>query len=112
MGARNRPRTSRISWSRRRALWTLALAPLFLAGGGFAWLASSTDKALLRSSGLAYREKRPILSPMNFTGKARRAHEVARDIPDVLDQLRCYCRCDGIGHVSLLSCYTDGHAAT
>jgi hypothetical protein len=85
---------------------------VFLAGGGFAWLASSTDKALLRSSGLAYREKRPILSPMNFTGKARRAHEVARDIPDVLDQLRCYCRCDGIGHVSLLSCYTDGHAAT
>lgn len=112
MGTGNQPRTRRISWSRRKALWTLAIAPVALAGGGVAWLASSTDKALLRSSGFAYRETRPTLNPMNFTGKARRAHEFAREIPDVLDRLRCYCRCEGIGHVSLLSCYTDGHAAT
>jgi hypothetical protein len=38
---------------------------------------------------------------------------VAREIPDVLNQLYCYCECDKHrGHKSLLSCYTDGHAPT
>ena len=46
-------------------------------------------------------------------GKAAAAHRVAREIPDVLDQLYCYCGCDKHqGHKSLLSCFTDGHAAT
>ncbi len=59
------------------------------------------------------REIRPTLDPARFVGKAALAHQVARDLPDVLDQLYCYCACDkSIGHKSLLSCYTDGHAAT
>jgi hypothetical protein len=59
------------------------------------------------------RETRPTLDPARFVGKARLAHQVAREIPDVLDQLYCYCQCDRhLGHRSLLSCYTDGHAAT
>lgn len=61
----------------------------------------------------ARREMRPTLDPARFVGKAARAHQVAREIPDVLDQLYCYCECDKhSGHKSLLSCYTDGHAAT
>lgn len=112
MTARNQPRTSQAFWSRRKALWSVIIAPVVLAGGGFAWLASSTDTPVPSNGGFARRETRPTLDPVNFTGKARRAHEVAREIPDVLDRLRCYCRCEGIGHVSLLSCYTDGHAAT
>jgi hypothetical protein len=59
------------------------------------------------------RERRPTLDPARFVGKARQGHEVARESPDLLDQLYCYCECDkSIGHRSLLSCYTDGHAAT
>ena len=59
------------------------------------------------------RETRPTLDPARFVGKAAAAHRVAREIPDVLDRLYCYCRCDKhMGHKSLLSCYTDGHAAT
>lgn len=62
---------------------------------------------------MARRETRPTLDPARFVGRAALAHQVARDIPDVLDQLYCYCECDkSIGHKSLLSCYTDGHAAT
>jgi hypothetical protein len=65
------------------------------------------------SSRAARRETRPTLDPALFVGKAATAHRVAREIPDVLDQLYCYCQCDKHqGHPSLLSCYTDGHAAT
>jgi len=61
----------------------------------------------------ARRETRPTLDPARFVGKAAAAHRIAREIPDVLDQLYCYCACDKQqGHKSLLSCYTDGHAAT
>ncbi len=62
---------------------------------------------------VARRETRPTLDPARFVGRARLAHQVARDLPDVLDRLYCYCECDRhLGHASLLSCYTDGHAAT
>jgi hypothetical protein len=61
----------------------------------------------------ARRESRPTLDPALFVGKASLAHRVAREIPDVLDRLYCYCGCDrSAGHKSLLSCYTDNHAAT
>jgi hypothetical protein len=65
------------------------------------------------ASGWVRRETRPTLDPARFVGKAALAHRVAREIPDTLDQLYCYCECDKhSGHKSLLSCYTDGHAAT
>ena len=98
------------SWGRRKVVWAAAIGPLLIAGGGLAWLASSPGKPAANDA--ARRETRPTLDPAYFTGKIRRAHEVAREIPEVLDRLRCYCQCEGLGHVSLLSCYTDGHAAT
>jgi hypothetical protein len=76
--------------------------------GGTATLSAGTPVA-----SAARRETRPTLDPARFVGKAADAHRVARDIPEVLDQLYCYCECDKhLGHKSLLSCYTDGHAAT
>ena len=61
----------------------------------------------------ARRETRPTLDPARLVGKTAAAHRVAREIPDALDQLYCYCGCDKHqGHKSLLSCYTDSHAAT
>jgi len=59
------------------------------------------------------REKRATMSPQLFSGKVRRAYEVARAIPEVLDRLYCYCRCrENFGHKNLLSCYVDTHAST
>jgi hypothetical protein len=58
------------------------------------------------------RETKNTLSPALFVGKIETAYQVAQDIPDVLDHLYCYCQCDKhAGHKSLLSCYTDNHAA-
>ncbi len=106
--------------SSRRTKWLAALAGglvVAVAGaGGWAWRAGSTEAVPAhdeRSATPARRETRPTLDPARFVGKAARAHQVARAIPDTLDQLYCYCHCDkSIGHKSLLSCYTDGHAAT
>jgi len=71
------------------------------------------SRAIAAAAGAVRRETRPTLDPARFVGKAKVSHQVARDIPDVLDQLYCYCACDKhLGHKSLLSCYTDGHAAT
>ena len=59
------------------------------------------------------RETKTPLSPVRFVGKTERAYQVAQEIPEVLDQLYCYCQCDKhVGHLTLLSCYTDNHAAT
>jgi hypothetical protein len=86
--------------------------------GALAWQAWSPrpESALTATTVAAAgqrRETRPTLDPTRFVGKAAHAHQVARDMPDLLDALYCYCECDkSIGHKSLLSCYTDGHAAT
>ncbi len=61
---------------------------------------------------VARKETRPTLDPAGFSGQAALAYQVAREIPEVLDQLQCYCACEQYGHVSLLSCYTSGHGAT
>jgi len=58
------------------------------------------------------RETKPTLSPALFVGQTERAYQVAQDISDVIDQLYCYCECDKhSAHVTLLSCFTDNHAA-
>lgn len=54
----------------------------------------------------------PTLSPEMFSGQAKAAYMIAREIPDTLAQLPCYCHCDkSIRHKSLHSCFTDDHAA-
>lgn len=54
----------------------------------------------------------PTLPPEKYSGKTRDAYKAAREIPQTLAQLPCYCHCDrGMGHKSLHSCYEDDHAA-
>ena len=54
----------------------------------------------------------PTLDTDKFTGLTRDAYRAAREIPQTLAQLPCYCHCDrGMGHKSLHSCYEDNHAA-
>lgn len=54
----------------------------------------------------------PTLSPEKFTGITRRAYQAAREIPQTIAQLPCYCHCDqSMGHKSLHSCFGDDHAA-
>ena len=57
-------------------------------------------------------EARPILSPALFSGKAARAYKAAKEIPQVLDKIYCYCDCElNFGHKSNLTCFVDNHAS-
>ena len=55
---------------------------------------------------------RQTLAPEIFTGNVRQAYQVAKDIPQTLAQLPCYCHCDmSQGHKSLHTCFEDEHGA-
>lgn len=52
----------------------------------------------------------PTLSPELFTGNKKLAYQAAKEIPQILAQLPCYCHCDhGQGHNSLHSCFESEH---
>jgi hypothetical protein len=51
------------------------------------------------------------LDPNLFKGKAKRAYQIAREIPEVLAQVPCFCECEAFGHENLLDCFIDGHGA-
>jgi len=55
----------------------------------------------------------PTLAHEAFAkASVRAAYAVAREIPQTLAELPCYCHCDkSIGHKSLHSCFTDDHGA-
>ena len=65
---------------------------------------------------LRYGETRETLDPNLFSDPiVKRAHQVAKEIPWVLDSIYCFCFCEespAFKHKSLLSCYVDRHAVT
>ena len=53
---------------------------------------------------------RGTLAPELFTGNVQLAYRAAKEIPQTLAQLPCYCHCDmSKGHKSLHSCFEDEH---
>ncbi len=64
-------------------------------------------------------ETRATLNPSLFNDpladpRIKKAYQVAKEIPWVLDSIYCYCMCEEspvFKHKSLLSCYVDNHAA-
>jgi hypothetical protein len=50
--------------------------------------------------------------PQLYQGEARQAYIVARDHPELLAQLDCYCGCEEHeGHKNLLDCFRTNHGA-
>jgi len=49
------------------------------------------------------------LDPNIFEGKAKDAYQVAKEIPEILAQIPCFCGCRAIGHENLLDCFVDEH---
>lgn len=78
--------------------------------------ASEFDAAVpaqLRSSGLRLEpsgrhDASAVLDPDRFTGEIRKAYWIASQIPEVLNQLYCWCGCVDRGqHRSNLECFED-----
>jgi hypothetical protein len=98
----------------RRAVAIAALfaAVLFVAAGVQAaqkGVSSQKDQSLRKG------ETRATLDPNMFSDpRVKKAYQVAKEIPWVLDSIYCYCRCaesPAFRHKSLLSCYVDNHAS-
>ncbi len=51
------------------------------------------------------------LDPGLFRGKAKAAYTVAKEIPEILAQMPCFCECEAYGHENLLDCFIDKHGA-
>ena len=50
------------------------------------------------------------LDPDQFSGQVHDAYQAAREVPEVLAQLPCYCGCmSGFGHRNNLDCFHDNH---
>jgi hypothetical protein len=83
--------------------------------GGIAWFSMRTTDESQQEAQVqtpAPSMKLTTLPPSMFIGRAREAYQVAQDIPEVLQQVQCYCGCkQSAGHENNLYCFTDGHGA-
>ena len=86
----------------------LLIAGALAITGGIIWYT-------LRPTPVVQREVLPkpnvtTLDPAKFTGKIRASYEAAKEVPEVLAQLPCYCGCmTGHGHKNNLDCFHDEH---
>jgi hypothetical protein len=95
-----------------KAVW-LILGGLILLGG-IAWFSMRTSDTQPQETQVQMPPplKLTTLPPSMFLGRAREAYQAALDIPEVLQQVQCYCGCKlSAGHENNLFCFTDGHGA-
>ena len=93
-------------------LWLIAGAVILLSG--IAWFSLRPSEAPVERNSQQQLStlKIPTLPPEMFTGKTREAYQVAKEIPDVLHQVQCYCGCkESDGHQSNFFCFIDQHGA-
>ncbi|HKI97095.1 MAG TPA: CYCXC family (seleno)protein [bacterium] len=106
-----RARKSKASrWGWLAALIAIAVAAYVVGVPGLFGSSSSHGRSFHHMGG----ERRPVMEPLLFTqASARHAYMAAMQHPEVMDQVWCYCGCDGatLYHKSLLSCFTDYHGA-
>ena len=80
---------------------------------GVAWvsLRGTSDQPIDSASLLA--KAADVLSPTLFGDeKTRAAYQTAKDIPEVLEQLPCFCGCmSSYGHKNNLFCFKDMHGS-
>ncbi len=81
----------------------------------FAAEAAQKNASLQKDETLRRGETRATLDPALFSDPyVKKAYQIAKEIPWVLDSIYCYCKCEespAFRHKSLLSCYVDNHAA-
>ncbi len=88
----------------------LGIAALLVLGS-IAWVSLKiTNSSTGETTTVARRFE--TLPPEMFTGSTREAYQAAKDVPEVLEQLPCYCGCrHEFNHENNLYCFRDEHAS-
>ena len=92
----------------------LSIGLILVNGDGAKTLADETDSKAFK----ALKEKMmdpktglpKTLDPSAIKGKDREGYQIAKEIPEILAQLPCFCGCEAVGHENLLDCFVDEHA--
>ena len=98
--------------NKKRNLGLTIAALLILAGITWVSLRGTNDPPPSEESAVNTKAA-GVLSPALFTDeKARAAYQTAKDIPEVLEQLPCFCGCMmNMGHKNNLFCFMDQHGS-
>jgi hypothetical protein len=95
--------------SKSRTRWMIAVAAigiLLIAGAGAWHMRAAADASGGGASASLTQD------PGSYQGDTRQAYIVARDHPELLAQLDCYCGCEqNEGHKNLLDCFRTNHGA-
>lgn len=80
---------------------------------GIAWVSLTGTSDTPESTATAAAKSAEVLSPTLFSDeRTRAAYQVAKDIPEVLEQLPCFCGCmTNFGHKNNLFCFKDQHGS-
>ncbi len=95
--------------------WIVAAVVVIIAAlaisGNLPFLGSGAEAG--KSFNLPGKETRPVLDSSMFTGQTRLAYATAARIPEILNEVYCYCYCNEppFHHKTLLSCFADKHGA-
>ena len=86
------------------------LIGLIADGPVAAGMAEGLDSGL---PGIPRRPRPATPSPALFSGKLAETYRIAKEAPELLEQMPCYCGCYGSAdHRNNLDCYVDRHADT
>lgn len=96
----------------------IVIFAVLVIGGISGYLANETDMGdremappYLTASQAAHGLPNTV-EPATFSdASTSAAYRAAREIPEVLAQQPCYCRCHRMGHRSLLDCFASTHAS-
>jgi Protein of unknown function with PCYCGC motif len=93
---------------------TLAISFLIINGGCSKRIPPASDEAkafkVLKAKMTDPRTGLPkTLDPNLIKGEDRNGYQIAKEIPEILAQLPCFCGCGAVGHENLLDCFVDEH---
>ena len=105
---------------KKKTLYLILLFPiltigfLLINGGCAKRISQETDDAkafeVLKAKMIDPKTGLPkTLDPNLIKGEDRKGYQVAKEIPEILAQLPCFCGCEAVGHENLLDCFVDQH---
>ena len=104
-----KPKTKKRRRIKKQHIWLVLASGGALAIAAFLYLGSSPEQLTASGHHLVH-----TMDPSYFSkdAKAQAAYQTAKDIPDVLAELPCFCGCMmALGHESNLFCFRDEHGS-